>query len=391
MSARPFRAPCVETHLRLMRRLSREGKLDRELEFLPTDRQIRDRLAHQQGLTQPELAVLFGYTKIDLSKELIETRLPDEPYLQWLAEAYFPTPLRERFEEQVVAHALRREIVTTMLVNDTVNIGGSTFVHRMKEETGASSDEIVRAHTAARAIFGQAAIWDEVETLDNQVSAEVQTRIRLLSRRLVERGARWLLNNRPQPLQLTDTIELFSERVSTVWSQLPKLLRGEALTSFQDLHGELTTAGVPAELSERVAGISSAFPALDVVAVADRTDRDLLDVAEVYYDLGDRLGITRLQTRIGELPRADRWQSMARAAIREDLYAAHQLITADVLSSGARGATPEQRFAAWEEKNAAVLGRALATLEEIQSSESFDLAILSVAMRTMRSLLRSNR
>ena len=125
------------------------------------------------------------------------------------------------------AHALRREIVTTLLVNDTVNTGGSTFVHRMKEETGASTEEVVRAHTAARAIFQLGEIWDEVEALDNIVAADVLTSIRLQSRRLVERGTRWLLNNRPQPLLLADTIELFSDRVATVWDELPKLLKGD--------------------------------------------------------------------------------------------------------------------------------------------------------------------
>jgi len=376
---------------RLMRTLVREGRLDRQLEFLPTDRQIRERLSHGHGLTQPELAVLLAYTKIAITEELADTGLPDDPYLQRLAHAYFPSALRERFPERIDRHALRREIVTTVLVNDTVNTGGTTLVHRMKEESGASTEEIVRAHTAAREIFGLARVWDEVEALDNVVAADVQTRIRLHARRLVERGTRWLLNNRPQPLKLAETIDVFRDRVEVVWSELPKLLKGTDLEWFQGVHDELAAAGVPGELALRVAGFSSAFPALDVVAVADRTGRELLDVAEVYYDLADRLGITELQDRVSELPRADRWQSMARAAIREDLYAAHQLLTADVLAAGDTGATAEQRFKAWAEKNAAILGRARATLEEIRKSETFDLANLSVAMRTMRTLLRSNR
>lgn len=147
---------------------------------------------------------------------------------------------------------------------------------------------------------------------------------------------------------------------------------------------------MPEELATRVAGFSSAFPTLDIVAVADRMGRSPMAVAEVYYDLADRLSITKLMDRIIELPRADRWQSMARASIREDLYAAHASLTADVLAVGNGTSTPEQRFKAWEEKNAPILGRARATLEEIQGSDSFDLANLSVAMRTMRTLLRTH-
>ncbi|MCC5477533.1 NAD-glutamate dehydrogenase [Streptomyces barringtoniae] len=375
---------------RFIRHLVREGHLDRALEFLPTDRQIRERLGQGQGLTGPETAVVLAYTKITVAEELLHTSLPDDPYLRSLLHAYFPTALRERFADAVDNHPLRREITTTVLVNDTVNTGGTTYLHRLREETGASLEEIVRAQTAARAIFSSAPVWDAVEALDNKVDAAVQTRIRLHSRRLVERGTRWLLNNRPQPLQLAETVEFFAERVERVWQELPKLLRGADLEWYQHVYDELSAAGVPDELATRVAGFSSAFPALDIVSVADRMGKEALDVAEVYYDLADRLNITQLMDRIIELPRADRWQSMARASIREDLYAAHAALTADVLAVGNGTSTPEQRFKAWEQKNAPILSRARTTLEEIRGSETFDLANLSVAMRTMRTLLRTH-
>ncbi|MGW2748667.1 NAD-glutamate dehydrogenase [Streptomyces sp. NPDC001450] len=375
---------------RFIRHLVREGDLDRALEFLPTDRQIRERLGQGHGLTGPETAVLLAYTKITVADELLHTSLPDDPYLRGLLHAYFPTALRERFAEAVDSHPLRREITTTVLVNDTVNTGGTTYLHRLREETGASLEEIVRAQTAARTIFRSAPVWDAVEELDNKVDAAVQTRIRLHSRRLVERGTRWLLNNRPQPLQLAETVEFFGERVEQVWQELPKLLRGADVEWYQHVYDELSVAGVPDELATRVAGFSSAFPALDIVSVADRTGKEPLDVAEVYYDLADRLNITQLMDRIIELPRNDRWQSMARASIREDLYAAHSALTADVLAAGNGSSSPEQRYQAWEQKNSAILGRARSTLEEIRGSESFDLANLSVAMRTMRTLLRTH-
>ncbi|MGJ3559870.1 hypothetical protein ACR6C2_18975 [Streptomyces sp. INA 01156] len=331
---------------------------------------------------------MLAYTKITVAEELLSTSLPEDPYLKNLLHAYFPAPLREQFLDRIDGHPLRREITTTVLVNDTVNTGGTTYLHRMREETGASLEEIVRAQTVARAIFRSALVWDAVEELDTKVDADVQTRIRLHSRRLVERGTRWLLNNRPQPLELEETVAFFAERVEQVWSQLPKLLRGADLEWFQKIYDELTGVGVPGELATRVAGFSSAFAAIDIVSVADRMGKEPLDVAEVYYDLADRLSITQLMDRISELPRADRWQSMARAAIREDLYAAHAAVTAEVLAQGNGTASPQQRFQVWEEENEALLGRARTTLEEIRSSDTFDLANLSVAMRTMRTLLR---
>ncbi|MDH6434855.1 glutamate dehydrogenase [Streptomyces sp. SAI-144] len=156
---------------RFMRHLVREGHLDRALEFLPTDRQIRERLGAAQGLTSPETAVLLAYTKITVADELLHTSLPDDPYLHGLLHTYFPAALREKFPEHIDNHPLHREITTTVLVNDTVNTGGTTYLHRLREETGASLEEIVRAQTVARAIFRSGVVWDGVEALDNRVEA----------------------------------------------------------------------------------------------------------------------------------------------------------------------------------------------------------------------------
>lgn len=375
---------------RFLRTLVREGHLDRALEFLPTDRQIRERLAQGQGLTSPETAVLLAYTKITVADELLHTTLPDDPYLRTLLHAYFPTALREKFAEQIDTHALHREIVTTVLVNDTVNTGGTSFLHRLREETGASLEEIVRAQTAARAIFDAAEVWDGVEALDNTVEAPVQTRIRLHSRRLCERGTRWLLNNRPQPLQLAETVEFFGERVEQVWSQLPKLLRGADLEWYQEIYDELTGAGCPGRTRHARGGVLVRLPGARH-RLGGRPHGQGPD--------GRRRGLLRPRR---PPPHHPTHGPHHRVAPRGPLAVHGPRLHPRGPVRGPRGPhrrrprgrqrhlDPEQRFTAWEEKNTAILGRARTTLEEIQGSEMFDLANLSVAMRTMRTLLRTH-
>jgi glutamate dehydrogenase len=238
-------------------------------------------------------------------------------------------------------------------------------------------------------IFGVNSLWDATRELDNTVDAAVQTRIRLHSRRLVERATRWLLNNRRQPLDIAGTIQVFTEGVAKVAEHLPKLLRGVDLEWYQSIHDEMTGAGLPGAVASRVAGLSSSFPGLYIVEAAERSGKDVLEVAEVYYDLADRLHLAELLNGIGSLPRSDRWQSMARASIREDLFAAHAALAQDVLACGPDGAGPEQRYKAWEERNTALINRARSTLADIRGVDGFDLANLSVAMRVIRSLLRT--
>ena len=380
----------LHVHARYMRQLTTDGHLNRDLEFLPRERVIQERRSAGQGLTQPELAVLLAYTKIVLNEELLASDILDDKYLEADLFRYFPSAVRERLHDLIAAHPLRREIIATQVVNNLVNNAGISFLFRMREETGASAEEISRAHTVAREVFGMDSFWKAVDELDNKVPAEVQTRMRLAGRRLTERGARWYLLNRKHPIDITQQVEAFSEGVAEVCAQLPKLLKGGDAQQLAAATAELVESGVPEELAARVAAAGSAYSALDIVEVAKETGRAPVEVAEGYFDLVDRLGIGALRDRIIALPRTDRWQTMARAAVREELYGAQAALTFDVLAAAPGESDPDVRFAAWVRKNQAAVERARAVLTEISSADSFDLAILSVALRTIRTLLRAN-
>ncbi|WP_194916885.1 NAD-glutamate dehydrogenase [Catenulispora rubra] len=379
----------IEAHGRLMRRLAKDGLLDRDLEFLPNDKQLAERRTAGRGLTQPELSVLLAYVKIVLADELFASGLPDDPYYVTRLANYFPTPLRETYRGLMDSHPLRREIITTQVVNDLVNAAGISFAFRMREESGAAADQIARAYSAANEVFDMGGYLTAVEDLDNKVSAAVQTAMRMEVRRLTQRASRWFLQNRRHPLDIPAQIEQLREGVRDIAAHLPKLLKGPHLTRYQEHREDLIIAGVPGELASAVAGMSSIFGALDIVETARATGKPVLDVADVYFDLADRMGIATIQQKIVDLPRRDRWQTMARAALRDELYASHAGLTAALLASGAEDDTPEQRYEAWLDKDRAAVERSRTVLEEIMATETYDLATLSVAMRTISAILRA--
>jgi glutamate dehydrogenase len=379
----------LNVHGRYLRRLVADGHLDRDLEFLPGERVLNERRQAGLGLTQPELSVLLAYTKITLEDELLVSNLPDDPFLKSELFRYFPTALRDRFRTRIEAHPLRREIITTQLVNNLVNNAGTTFVFRMREETGASAQEIARAHTVAGAVFDLHGFWAAIDSLDNKVPVSVQTKMRLAGRRLTERGARWFLVNRRHPLDIAAQVESFAAGVGEVVAQLPKLLKGADAEQLAASSREFVRAGVPEDLAARAAAVSAAYSALDIVEVAWDSGRAPGEVAECYFDIVDRLGIGSLRDRITALPRVDRWQAMARAAVREDLYNAQAALTFDVLAAAPGALDPAARFAAWAEKNQVAVDRARSVLDEIATADTFDLAILSVALRVLRTLLRT--
>src|SRR3546814_20827366 len=99
-------------------------------------------------------------------------------------------------------------------------------------------------------------------------------------------------------------------------SELPSLMTGREIDAFRERRDSLVSSGVPEELAVRVAVLPPAYGLLGVIETADRLDLDPFEVTRLHFPVGERLGLPLLVARNVALPRQDRWQTMARAALR---------------------------------------------------------------------------
>ena len=381
-------ASMVDVHARYMRSLEQEGRLDRALEFLPDDEELAERKASGQGLTSPELAIMLSYSKIALYEGLLASDLPHDRHLASTFEQYFPTAVRQRFRTRLARHPLRREIVATQVTNGLVNRGGTTFAFRLGEETGATAPDIARAFAVVREIFDLQTLWDEIEALDGVVTAQTQLRMFLKARILLERAARWLLRNRPRPLDVAAAISRFGSGAGALAKAAPELLPELDRQAAERLTAELGDAGVPHELASRVAHLAALVPALDLVEIADATGLGFDEVTGVYFAIDDRLDLQALRERIAALPREERWEALARRALWEDLQGEQRALTLEVLSESDRGSVAD-RVSDWLARNALPVDRCLQVLADVKGGSVADLATLSVAVREIRNLIEA--
>src|SRR2546429_8171976 len=79
----------------------------------PADVEIADRRRRSQALTRPELAVLLAYAKLSLNHELVQSSVPDDPYLGRELGRYFPKAIAEKFPDALEQHRLRRGKIST--------------------------------------------------------------------------------------------------------------------------------------------------------------------------------------------------------------------------------------------------------------------------------------
>jgi glutamate dehydrogenase len=389
-NARKQAGSMVSVHQRFMRYLESRGSLDRAIEFLPDDATLTVREEAGQGLTSPEFSVLVAYAKIALKQDIDACSLPDDTWFEGTLRSYFPPALVERYGDLLATHPLRRQLITTCLVNEMVNRGGSTFAFRCSEETGASAEQVARAYTVCREVFGLRDYVAAVEALDNQVPTESQTVLYLTFRRLLDRAVRWFLQNRPATIDVGAEIARFAPVVAELGPRIPELVLGAEAADIRLQADVLAATGVPTELALRGAALLNVFQLLDITEISAKVELPPAEVAPVYQTLSDRYAIDPLLTRISSLERTDRWQSLARAALRYDLYGALESLTVAVLTSTPAEHDPAARIETWERANGSAVQRAGQTLAEVSRLEKADLASLSVALRTLRSVVRTS-
>jgi glutamate dehydrogenase len=379
-NAKAEAASMIDVHARYIRFLEHSRKLNRQLERLPNDEQVEERMAAGRGLTTPELAVLLAHTKILAYEDLLNSDLPEDPYLRRYLAGYFPTALRERYPDRLDSHPLRREIIATCVANRTVNRAGTSFLYRLGQETGAPTADLVRAHLAAWEAFGIERLRGAIQACESQITAATQTDLRLEGRKLAERATRWLVRNRRPPLDIERTVDFFADGLATLAAGLTDLLQGQDRDTLLRAAADLVAADVPELLALATAGLKEMFSGLDIVETASSLQRPVREVAAVYFLVGDVLHLDWLRDRITALPRADRWQTLARQAVRDDLYRQHAALTARVLIENGT-------VDAWMARNPAQVRRYLALVDDIQAAGVEDVTTLSVALREVRDLM----
>jgi glutamate dehydrogenase len=366
----------LDVHARLIRHLEQAGALDRALEFLPGEEELAERALGDGGLTSPELAVLLAYVKIGLHSELVESDLPDDAFLVDGLRRYFPSPLPERFADELHDHPLRREIIATHLTNDLVDNLGVSAMFTLGEETGAPPADLARAYAAAREVFAMREVWQQVQDLDGVVDPAAQAAILLDGRALLEYAIRWLARN-SRPLDVAPVIARYSDGAAALAAALPGPLAAGAHDAFGQRADRLRQGGVPPALATRAAALSIVGAALDIVEIATATGTALDAVTALYFQAGGKLSLHWLRDRIAELPRSNRWQVLARAALSDDLSALQRALTSQILRTAPDGDAAER----WAAANARALDRYLAIIADIRAARTYDQTTLSVALR----------
>ena len=380
----------VKELMRFIHWLEKEDKLDRELEFLPNDEELLERLARGKGLTRAEIAVLTAYGKMVLKEELCIPEVAQEPFYESVLVNYFPKPMRSKFAKQMMSHPLKDEIIAMRLANEMVDYLGSNFAFRAMDETGATSADVATCFTLAKEIYDMPALWKQIEALDHSVPASIKHNMIYQTQRMARRCTRWFLRHRRKNLAIQEGIDYFKSEVQSLQKSIHKVLDEGENESIQTEIAHWVKQGVPKVLAEKICYLSTMFSALDIIEMSKLTALKVPMVGEVYFKLGAKLELHWFLDQINMQPVDNHWQAFARASFREDLDWQQRSLTVAVLHMSDRSDDAEERIITWIVENSTLLSRWQQMLADFRASKRHEFAKFSVALRELQILVQSS-
>ncbi|WP_177282506.1 NAD-glutamate dehydrogenase [Devosia enhydra] len=375
-------------HRALIAALETEGRLNRRVSVLPEDAALGQRAAAGEGLSRPELAVLLANAKLSLHDQLLESDVPDEPYLARQLLAYFPTLLVRKHEDLVTGHRLRREIIATVLANAMINRGGPSFLFEMTRATSANAGRVARAFAVARDAFGIEDLWRQVDGLDGALSGETQLALYAEIQRLLARTTLWFLRNGDLAQPLAELVLVYAEGVTDVLNLLPTLLPPSLARPIAEAAGRFEAGGAGKTIARRIAELPALAMSADIALVAARCGVRVGEAAQAFFGVLETFGLGKVLIEGDGIVLADRFDRMALDRALANLMRALRDLSADVLDEADGRVPVPTRLAAWAERQPETIARLAEQVRGLTQGE-MTVSRLSVAAGLLSDLARS--
>lgn len=369
--------------LRYIAKMEKQGRLNRSLEFLPSDSLIKERQLKGQGFTQPELAVLISYAKAEIKEALFSPIVVSDKYMQRAVFTSFPDILTQRFSQAITDHRLRGEIIATQIANDIVNRMGIIFVTRLQDATGASIAQIARAYVITQQVFDIDKIWKAIEDLDYQVDSSTQYQMMIDIERMVRRVCRSLLRQHRSELDIAEQIAYFQPGVSLIVENIDSLLKGASRERYGSRLEHYTSARVPDLLAQHVSALSYLSASLDIIDVAEAEQQTVLTVASLYFQLGSQLYLDWFVHQITLLNANSKWQVLARESLRDDVGMLLRNLTRNLVRCPLEDEDTSICIKLWIQQNNALVQRWFDMREELRAADRIEFSMYMVAIREL--------
>lgn len=364
-----------------------EGKvgLRRDIEFLPSNEDMEERITQGKGLTRPELAVILSYSKISFFNDLMDAEFHDENIKNLWLKTYFPERLQEKYKGEIYSHALSEEIANTQIANDILNRAGPTFILKCVTNASATPADIVRAFYMVVESFDIRSIWDAVERLDNKIPADLQYKIFLELDKFLEHICVWFLKNKDKINLDPERISSYRQVVNGLVSNLSAYLPDAPKKQFEDRLRFYKNENLDDRLANLMASLPFMLSICDISFIyGDDMKADYKQAAKVYYEVGEIFKLDWLRDKSRSLNLETIWDRKAASGLREQLFQTQAHIARQIMQD--KSYSGDMDVQGWLDKNPVYGNVAKDVRVDIETNSNPNLSMLVLAEQRLRKL-----
>ncbi|MEM9676859.1 MAG: NAD-glutamate dehydrogenase [Pseudomonadota bacterium] len=366
---------------RMMQSLEDRGRLDRAVEDLPDDAMIAERMARGEPLTRPEIGVLLAYAKIVALDDLVESDLPDDPYLERDLFSYFPPAMHETYAKQIKSHQLRREIIGTLIANAMINRGGPTFLQKCESETGQKTPDVAKGFIAARTAFDLQSLIQDVDALDTKITGKLQLQLYAILQDRVVSQSIWFTRHADFSDGLEPVANRYRKAIETLAPKLDKLVPGFLVERMANDEAGYKDQGVPAKTAKALAQLPIAGLLPDVQLISETTNKGLTETAQAFFAVTEEFHIGRIVQAARGVEPTDYYDGLALNRALQSLHAARRDITHQAMET-------KGGFKGWLEQRHEPVNRTKNQMTGIIDQDNVSVSRLTVAANILADLAR---
>ena len=373
----------IESFSQLIKDLEKQKLLDSKVEFLPNKAELTRRLTSGERMTRPELAVLLSYSKISLDFDLSESEIVKDNYFEDVLLNYFPEKMHKEFRDEILKHPMRHDIVRTIITNKMVNRLGGVVVNALKVNTGSPICEIVRAYEVVSQIFHIDGMWDKVVALGGRVPLKVRVDMFSDLTKAMRRGISWFIKHCNAPIDINGVVKEYSKQVDEISLIMDSILIGTSKTRFFSRVEYYKENGVSEELAAHIAILEVLISAFDIIYIANKANRKIKSIAELYFESGEKLSLDWLRSACEMQNSESYWNRISIQALKDDFYDKQKRLMYIISSSSKKVVFDE-----WMEAHKLTISNFVDFIEEIKMQETVDLNVIIIANKKLEIVLR---
>ncbi len=377
----------IEMYGKLINELEKSGLLDREVEFLPSKKEIKRRSLAGEGITRPELCVLIAYSKMFVHNDLMNSKIEQEPFFDNILEHYFPQTLLDQYPEAANKHPLKKEIINTLVTNKIIDRLGPIVLERIQAETGAKLCDVARAFFSINEIFDLDQIWESIEKLDLKIDLDTQLFMFSEINKLTRRAIYWFIKNTHKPLAVSNIVERFKNEALNISKNLTEFLNISAREKLEQKYNYYTQHNVPKELASQVAKLDSLVSIFDIILVSENTGQNTRFVSTLYFEIGQNYYLDWLRQHCDKLVSDNYWNRLSIQSIKDDIYAKQREMVHILANSQTGSDSTEAALEPLKNNDKAEIY--FNFINELKLQEKVDLNMMVLATKRLELMLHS--